>query len=280
MGTCRQMRELMAGALYDDLDQQQRETLDRHLRTCSACARRYRQMGETLGMMSLREVPERDEIFWASYYDRLAPRLESPGTGDRPSPAEAPPIRRLAWNKRVGLRVAAAAVLVLVGILMGRWIWRDGPAPQSASSPTASVPHQDRILASGPAARAESYLQESKVLLLALANFDPDTDNTATLSFPTQKRISETLVQEAVHLKSELTDTAEMRLRELVDDLEVILLQIANIEDEHDLEAIEMVQSGVTKQGLLFRIDLSQLSRQVSDPPPSGPSQTKDAPTI
>jgi hypothetical protein len=142
------------------------------------------------------------------------------------------------------------------------------------------VPQRDDVIAAEPVRRAEAYLQRSKVLLLALANFDPATDNAATLNLPTQRHISESLVQEAVYLKSELRDPAELRLRELVDDLEVTLLQIANLENEHDLAALEMVQSSVTNQALLFRIDLSQLSSEAEDASRKTPLETKDAPTI
>ena len=82
------------------------------------------------------------------------------------------------------------------------------------------------------------------------------------LNLPSQKRLSESLVQEAAYLKTALDDPAQMRLYELVSDLEMILLQIANLEHEHDLEAVQMVQRGVDKQGVLFRIDLSKLSQK------------------
>jgi hypothetical protein len=237
-------------------------------------------MDETIRVMSERQPPKRDEAFWASYWQRLAPRIEATPQEQHPSHAEQPVARQTPWVRRPAFRVSAAAALVLLGILLGKWIWREGHTPRSPSTPMASVPHQDHAVAARPADRAEAYFQKSKVLLLALANFDPATDNTATLNFPTQKRISETLVQEAVYLKSELTDTAEMRLRELVDDLEVVLLQIANIENEHDLEAIEMVRTGVARQALLFRIDVLQLSGKSEDVSPETPAQTKNAPTI
>jgi putative zinc finger protein len=273
MGTCRQMQELMVAALYDDLDTRQQETLDRHLRSCSACAQDYRELQEAVRVMRERESPQRDEAFWASYFEQLAPRLESSAQQPRPSRPGRSPV----W--RPVFRLSAAAALVLAGILVGKWIWQKD-LPESPSAPTVSVPHRDREKPMGPGHRAEAYFQESKVLLLALANFDPATDNAATLNFPTQRRISETLVQEAVYLKSQFTDTTEMRLRELVDDLEVILLQIANIESEHDLEAIEIVRSGVNRQGLLFRIDLSQLSDQSGNASLETPPETKSIPTI
>ena len=273
MGTCREMRELMVAALYGELAGQQRETLDRHLQSCPACAQCYRQMSETVSIMSEREPSERDEAFWTSYWQRLAPHLES-GVVERPT------IRHPAWSRHPAFRAGAAAALILVGILLGRWIWRRDPLPESSSTPMVLVPRRDDVTAAEPVRRAEAYLQRSKVLLLALANFDPATDNAATLNLPTQRQISESLVQEAVYLKSELSDPAELRLRELVDDLEVTLLQIANLENEHDLAAIEMVQSSVTNQALLFRIDLSQLSSEAEAASRKTPLETKDAPTI
>jgi hypothetical protein len=267
------MRELMVAALYDELDRRQRETLDRHLRSCSACAQHYRQMSETLGVMSEREKPERDEAFWTSYFEQLAPRLES-------GAVEQLTVRFPAWSRHPAFRAGAAAALILVGVLLGKWVWQKDRPQASAPGPIVSAPYPGHVTVTEPVHRAEAYLQRSKVLLLALANFDPATDNAATLNLPTQRQISESLVQEAMVLKSELSDTAELRLRELVDDLEVILLQIANLENEHDLAAIELVRSSVTNQALLFRIDLSQLSRETEDVPPETPPKTKNAPTI
>jgi hypothetical protein len=223
--------------------------------------------------MSERKKPERDEAFWTSYWQRLTPHLDS-------GAVEQPIIRHPAWSRHPAFRAGAAAALILVGILLGKWIWQKEPLPEPPSTPVAKVPQRDDVTAAEPVRRAEAYFQRSKVLLLALANFDPATDNAATLNLPTQRRISESLVQEAVVLKSELSGTAELRLRELVDDLEVILLQIANLENEHDLAAIEMVQSSVTNQALLFRIDLSQLSSEADDASPETPRKTKNTPTI
>ena len=46
---------------------------------------------------------------------------------------------------------------------------------------------------------------------------------------------------------------------ELIASLEMILLQIANLESENDIEAIEIVKEGVNKQGVLMEINLTDL---------------------
>jgi hypothetical protein len=184
--------------------------------------------------------------------------------------------QRLAWHTRPGLRVGAIAALVLVGVFLGKWIWTENRPRRPEPQAIVSTSRQANALLVLPEDRAQSYLQKSKVLLLALANFDPQTDDAATLNLQNQRRISEVLVREAVYLKSALADPAETRLRELVSDLEIILLQIANLEDEYDLEAVEMIQKGVNKQGVLFRIDLSKISKKSTDASSSTKPKTQN----
>jgi hypothetical protein len=211
--------------------------------------------------MSTRQTPEPDEVFWAGYAERLTARLDSEQRH-----------RQSALRKRRSIRlsypmwrIGVIAALVLMGIFLGKLIWTQEhpsePLPH-ATDPNPSQANAASVLVDN---RVQSYLQKSKVLLLALANFDPHTDDAITLNLHSQKRISESLVQEAAYLKTALADPAETRLRELISDLEIILLQIANLEDEHDLEAVEMVQRGVNKRGVLFRIDLSKISNERRD---------------
>lgn len=277
MSECQQMHEMIVDALYDALDDGQKTRLHTHLKSCPDCAGLYQQLAETIRVMNARETSERDEVFWAGYSKRLAARLESQEWGSKPSLRQWTFFERLAWHNHPALRVGAIAALVLVGILLGKWIWTEDRPPRLEPRAIVSTPHQADTLPAFLEDRAQSYLQKSKVLLLALANFDPQTDDTASLNLQSQRRISEILVQEAAYLKIALNNPAETRLRELISDLEIILLQIANLEDEYDLEVVEMVQKGVNKRGVLFRIDLSEISRKPSDASSHIESKTQNA---
>ena len=269
MSQCQDIHEMMAEALYDDLDANRRAEFEAHLQLCPDCARLYQQMAETLRLMSAREAVEPDEAYWADFSERLDALLESEQRGhERPR-----------GTKHPALRIGAIAALLMVGIFLGRWI-RTGEQPAPVSEVAVSTAEQAdaaNVLVNN---RVQSYLQKSQVLLLALANFDPQTDDAVTLNLPSQKRISESLVQEAAYLKTALDDPAQMRLRELVSDLEMILLQIANLENGYDLEAVEMVRKGVDKRGVLFRIDLSKMSQTRPEtssgvnPKPTSPNRT------
>ena len=275
MSQCERIHEMMAGALYDDLDEDQRGLFNAHVQSCPECARLYRQMAETLRIMNARTTTERDEAFWAGYWERLAAHLETDQRQRQTALRKRLYPERRVWFPYPVLRAGAIAALVLVGIFLGRWIWTEERPSSSGPDAAISIPGQANAASALLEDRTQSYLQKSKVLLLALANFDPYTEDAATLNLQRQKRISESLVQEAAYLKTALADPAETRLKELVGDLEVILLQIANLEDEYDLEAVEMIQRGANKQGVLFRIDLSEISRRNPEISPGVRSKSK-----
>ena len=64
---------------------------------------------------------------------------------------------------------------------------------------------------------------------------------------------------EAATLKEELDDPRQRRLRELVSDLELILMQIANLEADGDMGAVEFIRSSVNEKDVLLKINLEQL---------------------
>jgi hypothetical protein len=80
------------------------------------------------------------------------------------------------------------------------------------------------------------------------------------LNLPLQKRKSEELLQEAAVLKKGL-GSADRRLERLISDLEMVLLQIANLTSESDDAAIEIIRAGVEGRDILFKINLNEALR-------------------
>jgi len=150
--------------------------------------------------------------------------------------------------------------LILIGVFIGKWYFGGRGPREDRSVPMSRQPFQtaEQIALNE---RTHHYLQRSKVLLLGLINFDPETEDPYTLNLPQQKQISQRLVQEAGYLKDELSDHTDKQLLRLINDLEVILLQIANLESEQGLLAVEMVKSGVDRRGILLKINLEEMRR-------------------
>ncbi len=238
-------------AYYKELDARQKRFFKEHILVCEKCKSEFDKMSGTLQVMSQRARPEPGEKFWDSYEDRLAKRIEKEETlqADLPSLGERlarPFVLAPKWI----YQGAAALVLIVVGVFIGRMIFMPSvPAiQQAAQQPRGELIH-----------RTQNYIERSKLILLALVNFDPATEDPYALDLPHQQQVSRDLVQEASLLKSDLAKSDQRRLGELIANLEMILLQIANLESENDFESIELVKEGMDRQGILMEINLTDL---------------------
>lgn len=258
MNECAKCRGLMAEVLYDDLSPKDGAVFAAHLEACPACASEYEAMTETRKILDARQRRDPGPDYWEGYWDRLEKRLDAePAPSARPGRGRA--LRPFAFFPAWAYRAAAAAALLLVGILIGRTLLRP-PIPRIARTTPpviAAAPGVEQ--ASAPVLRARNYFERSKLILLGLVNYDPGASDVHGLDLPLQKRLSRQLVNEAGSLKSDLKAPGEKRLRELVADLETILFQIANLESANDLDAVELVKRGVDEKGIFLKINLTEM---------------------
>jgi hypothetical protein len=259
MKDCKDIQTLMADALLGELAPEDKASLESHLAACPACASEYEETRQTLCVMDERERPDPGPEFWDGYWERLMARREKETSRVRPAARWFRGFaRQLHALPRWSYQAAAALALVGAGILIGRLL---------VSPPGASVARPGEKTGSalvsaasgGPAARARDYFDRSKLVIMALVNYDPATEDAYALDLPLQKKISRELVNEAGLLKSDLKAPRERRLRELVSDLETILIQIANLESENNIEAVEFVKQGVATRGVLLKINLNEM---------------------
>jgi len=275
MNDCQKCRDLMIEDLYGELGPAGRKALDRHRGACPACAAEYLSLRGTLELMDERERPDPGPDFWDGYWDRLSRRIVWETTGESRRPSLLDRLGRLFPRlPRWSYQLAGATALVLVGVLIGRLIV--GPP-----SPTGTT-----TVARGPAAGAASpalvqaadFVERSKVLLLGLVNFDPAVEDAYAFDLDHKKAVSRELAAGAPALRKALAAGGEKRLRDLVSDLEVILMQIANLGAGQDVEGLEIVKQGVDQRGIFLRIDLDRLGRDARAAAPPASSGTAGKP--
>jgi hypothetical protein len=257
MKHCRKYRNLFGEALYNELSGPQQKAFKDHLNFCEECQAAFSEISSSAEIMNRRIRPEPDSTFWNGYWDRLTEKMAA----EDPKALSAE-----SWRQRIRarwhidpvwtFRIAGAVGLIVIGIFVGRITYQSSRANRTGQR-VNSEPVSAEFAALNQ--RTQNYLQRSKILLLGLMNFDTETEDTYTLNLPYQKQISQNLVQEAGFLKERLSEPAHNQLRSLVADLEVILLQIANLEMENDLSTIEMVQSGVDRRAILLKINLEEM---------------------
>ncbi|MEZ4699682.1 MAG: hypothetical protein R2834_05090 [Rhodothermales bacterium] len=244
---CKEYEDRLYAALFDEVDDTARAEVDVHRAGCPACDTAYRQAEAAVHLVT-RHAPELpDEAYWDTYYDRLQARLAAaPATASR---ADRAPARRR-WQPAV-LRIAAVAVILLLGVLIGRSTVERRPVGPSEPDPG--------IIQASLDAQTVRYLDRTNVLLLGLVNFDPVEDDPAGINLPARQRMARSLLEETVALNEALDPSERLMLRELMADLERVLLQIANLETSVDLPSIELVQRGVDQNALLLKINLARM---------------------
>jgi hypothetical protein len=262
MRPCKKCRDLIVPALYGELDSEDKAFFEGHLASCPACAAEFTGMKETLQTLDRRARPEPGKNFWDGYWDRLSRRMEKEDAAAEPAsrPERKRPGSIFGLSPRWVFQAAAAVVLVVLGIFIGRTVF----SPQRIPVDLAKQTLQSKQGESDPVLRARDYIDRSKPVLLSLVNYDPASEDPYALDLPLQKRVSQELVIQAGALKSDLKEPGQRRLRELVSELETVLLQIANLEADNDLEAVEIVKQGVESGGLLLKINLSEMGGEFS----------------
>jgi hypothetical protein len=264
MKRCRHWRKRIPEAIYGELEAKTREKLERHFTLCEECSGLYSGMAATVRKLDVRPAPDAPPQFWEGYWDRLERRMVSEAE-QKALPASEPFRPRRAFSApRWAYGAAGALMFLALGIFIGRNLLR--PPAQSIvvtrAVPPGAVPGGQTALDAGATppplpVRASHYLKRSRVLILAVVNSDLQTEDFLSLNLPLQKKTSEKLMIEAAALKREI-GTSDRRLERLISDLEMILLQIANLKSDPDGSDIEIIKAGVESRDILFKIKLNE----------------------
>lgn len=264
---CEDWQDVLVDLLFGDADEAARSAFADHAADCEACAQELHSLQQTLGLASERTTFEPSDAELADFETRVLAQTVHASPATRParsaaserSPRPANIYRLPTWTRQL----ATAAAVLIVGVFIGR-SFPGQDAPQQAEIGSS----ESLQLVSATEERAHAYLNRSKTLLLGVVNFDAETDDPAALALPQRGEIAEELLLEANYLKTNLSDAEQQQLKSLVTELEVILLQLAHLEAQADVPEIEIVQAGVDRSGLLFKIDVEKMRHleEVSKP--------------
>lgn len=233
---------LFIDALENQLSAEEKEYFDNHLKNCPTCARNFQALQTVFEQTQLAHPPQPYETFWQHYWSELQLNLNKPKKAFNP----------LHWFSErstehyLKLGLAAAAILILsIGLYLGELRFRI-----SDKNTIAAVEDIQQT--------AQSYLERSKILLTSFSNIEPGTERIP--NFEQHKALSQKLIHQSAGLKKELDPSAQKRMLSLIDDLEVVLMQIANMDSTYDLNTIEMIQYSVEQKSVLFKLNLQDVS--------------------
>jgi len=229
---------------YGELDAAERERVRAHLAWCADCQHADRDMRATLRLVDVTPVPEPPEHFERDMWARIEPQLQMAApvrswtarlAGLFPAaPALWP---RLAW----GGGIAAAMVLAFVVGRAGR------SAPDTAQArPAAMHAARERVLD----AEVGDHFERSQRVLTELVNID---QTTPVVLASDQQRAADLVAAGRVYRRT-ADALGETATSELLEDLERVLLDVANGSAEPTAREIESWRERIDQQDLVFRL--------------------------
>lgn len=245
MKSCRRWRARLVEAVYDEITPQHRKALEAHLTACPRCAAELEGMRATASYVD-EALPPRPQGAELEVWNRLLPAIEAL---ERPAP------RRLvlAYPLAASLAVALLVIGLGVGMLMGP----SRPSQPTQLAATPSPPQEKTGVVFG--AELARYLERATPLLLAVANRQVGSSEVTSFDPLTERQLAERLATDAERLAQSLAAAGQRRQADLVADLGVVFLQMANLPPREYRRGIEMVQSTIESRALLFQLSVEEM---------------------
>ena len=250
MKECDKLKSKFERALYNELTSGEQEAFAKHLNECEECSNEFEELKKTLVLLQSYRREEPSEEFMSNFWKELNPKL----TKQTQLSVWWDDIKSVFGSKvKLSHQIAAGFTILILGVIIGKFLL--------SGNDVITQPNNNGNSQIAVQARAERYIDRSKVLLLGIMNFDPEADDLETISLSHQQTISKELISEAADLKDELKKPNNRQLKELVSDIEVILMQIANLEEQQDIEGIDLIKDGVDKKGIFLKINIQEIKK-------------------
>lgn len=241
MKGCNRFKDMMVDSLYGELTGKDKKVFEEHIGTCLSCAREYQEMASVLGVMERRVQPEMSEAFWDNYMPRLNDKLDS----EKRKKTLFKPHLNINFNTRWLLYPAAAMLLLVSGAIIGSFLY--SPSGQDfLKNPLATV-RQTRP-------EVNEHFENLQPVLIDYSNYSQaqNAGGTQSETVAVDKDILKRLMLENQLLKKAAARSNDPALKQLMEDLELILLELNNS------GSIRGVQELLDRNDVLFKMKIYQ----------------------
>ncbi len=216
-------------------EERDRAAAEEHLAGCEQCRTAFGELERSLNLIT-EALPavERDENYGARVWARL-PLQERRGSAGFWSALFTP--RRWAL-------AGAMAVLVVAAFVAGRFWPYSQPQTQIAQPVPPQVRERVLLVAVG------DHLDRSQMVLLEIMNSKPE----AEVDISAEQQSAQELVSANRLYRQTAARTGDTGVARVLDELERVLLEIANSPSRLSSEEFEELRKRVEAQGILFKV--------------------------
>lgn len=260
MNSCKKYEKYGALSLYNELSEKEETALNQHLEKCPQCRNQLQHLRATLGFMGQRERTEPEPAFWDGFWGDIQVKLvqeKGAVVNKRPFLQNIKQWLVAAGTRRPGMQIGTALVMLCIGIFIGKfYLSQNGQEnnPVLVATAESGIPVALQQ-------QTSTYLEKTNLLLLGITNFDTKNEDPFILDLKNNKALTNDLINQAAALKHDLSEANATRLLALISELELILMQLANLEEENDIPGIEFVQSAIEGRSILLKINLNNYAQ-------------------
>ena len=254
-------QEWLVDSLYGEADPEVQRKLEEALESDEDLASEYREMKATIDAMNDARLHQDPGVeFWREVWPEFRRRKAAADIECDRRAAEAEPF---SWNWRPALQISIVAVMLVLGIFIGRIITEQQMAPQaspydSAAEP-APLPFEQEIEAKTQDYFAEetgTSLERSTNLIRNFMDLDPRDSSGQRELISRSRDQSNQLLGDIAVLRAGLDDPRFVNIQPMLDEIELYLGEIASMDgsDEDLWFEIETLQRGISERRLLDRL--------------------------
>ncbi len=230
-----------------------------HVESCAECRAALAEIRATLDATESMPVPERGDDYgskvWASIEPALGTRHSAPGTAPTfaadAATAGKPVTRHPAPGTRTWLALAAAVLLAAGAYWLGRQ--SVSPAPQQAQAPAPDGPAASTIRERVMLAALGEHLDRTERTLVELVNSEPGQ----RVDISAEQQWARDLIEANRLYRQTAGGPASPALAQVLEDLEPVLLEIANSPSRITSEQFEALRTRIESRSLLFKVRVS-----------------------
>ncbi|HTA59616.1 MAG TPA: hypothetical protein VK805_15755 [Candidatus Baltobacteraceae bacterium] len=220
---------------YRDGDAKEREDITAHLKECSECREELARIEAVFEALDAMPIPDPGEDYGERVWQWIAPRLDEPKS--RWWDAFIVPQRLVAFG--------GVVALVILAFVAGRITQR--PVPLGDQADVAKVRERVLVVAVG------EHLGRTEMVLMELENA-PEHKGQKTINISETQRRAEDLVEENRLYRQTALKEGDRAMVGTLDELERVLLDIANSPEEVTPAAFETIRKRIEAQGILFKV--------------------------
>jgi hypothetical protein len=230
---------------YGETERADDARIESHLASCVECQFANQQLRRVMTLVDSAAPVEAPLGFERTAWARLEPALDRPKR-----------VGGWFWIPQFALAGGVAA-LVMVAFMAGRFTGGE-PAGVTPGSPVAAV-EPDRVLH----AEVGDHLDRTQMMLIELAN--ANTDHADVLAGEQGRAVDLVAANRLIRQSAE--QSGDVVIADVLEDLERVLLEIANSPADVSSNDLTDLQSRITDQDLLFRVRViaSEMRRRNSN---------------